>query len=174
MWQYNQSNELYHYGVPGMKWGTRRSRGAYQTAKTNFKVKKSAEIDNFNAYDKRGSSLALTKSSKIAKTNAFNRFNKSVKETDKARVGYKKAKQNYKADKKAYKEKVNKDNESYTKKQRTLDRTLFNKATEKRVNQYLNTGSSLKSARTKSYAEAGANTAAILLGAYGVYKIATR
>lgn len=36
MWTYNQTprpDELYHYGVPGMKWGHRRARNKEQSSK---------------------------------------------------------------------------------------------------------------------------------------------
>lgn len=37
MWQYNHTDELYHWGVPGMKWGRRKAKS---TTSTSTKVKK--------------------------------------------------------------------------------------------------------------------------------------
>ena len=34
MWQYKQTNELYHYGIPGMKWGHRKER--YPTSNRRY------------------------------------------------------------------------------------------------------------------------------------------
>lgn len=38
MWQYNYTNELYHYGVPGMKWGVRRNGGARNVTRLGRKA----------------------------------------------------------------------------------------------------------------------------------------
>lgn len=34
MWKYNNFDELYHYGVPGMRWGHRRAKNNVKTSKT--------------------------------------------------------------------------------------------------------------------------------------------
>lgn len=47
MWQYNHTDELYHYGIPGMRWGHRKrtnvdlineKRRAYDEAKRDYKT----------------------------------------------------------------------------------------------------------------------------------------
>ena len=43
MWQYNYSNELYHYGVLGMRWGVRKSRYYNEDGSLNERGKKKQE-----------------------------------------------------------------------------------------------------------------------------------
>lgn len=42
MWEYNNLNELYHYGIKGMKWGVHRKRPGYITARQSFRNARAA------------------------------------------------------------------------------------------------------------------------------------
>ena len=46
MWQYNYTDELYHYGVKGMKWGARRAASSDSVAAKNIRKKKVKEMSN--------------------------------------------------------------------------------------------------------------------------------
>ncbi len=57
MWQYNDSQELRHYGVVGMKWGKRRAASKYkkEATKANNSLKKKIPQMTINAYNKTAS-----------------------------------------------------------------------------------------------------------------------
>lgn len=70
MWQYTNSDELYHYGVIGMKWGVRR---AARKARSNERLAKKAQ-----KYDIK-SDKALRKSEKLHAKYDLETSNKAAK-----------------------------------------------------------------------------------------------
>lgn len=112
MWQYNYSNELYHYGVKGMKWGVRRAR--HPEISTAKRVYKDAKKDLRRAVrNERRSGLTAVGVNRLQKYGEMQnkRRDAEIKALD-AKVAYKVSKaknekQAAKAEFKAYKKAMN-------------------------------------------------------------------
>lgn len=90
------SNELYHYGVKGMKWGVRRAqrkeaRSAYRSAKDKAFRKYERDIHDIEKGYKRGQ--MLSKKDQAREAAVEKRYSSDVA---KAKSDYKQAKQNIK------------------------------------------------------------------------------
>lgn len=118
MWEYNQtieSDELYHYGVLGMKWGRRKARpikggqpssAAYlrmQKAKSNKKI---ASRSFNSAYRHDRSLIRRSQFDKEDNKRSSQELMKAAQKSYKADMEYKKAKKAYKSVKKHEKQKV--------------------------------------------------------------------
>lgn len=65
MWAYNYSNELYHHGILGMKWGHRKaiSNITEKLASTGRK-----KISDLNSHEKRNANLRIKNNKKYGKS----------------------------------------------------------------------------------------------------------
>ena len=66
MWQYNLTGELYHYGVPGMKWGVKRT---------------DRSLNRKNASDHKRKGLTVSQASRQAKIDKVRNKNQRPKDT---------------------------------------------------------------------------------------------
>lgn len=114
MWQYNYTDELYHYGVPGMRWGHRKAiqissssvgnaRARMKQAKAN---KKAANKKFDKAYRDSNSWILNSQFDKKDRQNRNKALIDAAEKSAKADSQYKKAKKAYKLAKKYEKQKV--------------------------------------------------------------------
>lgn len=171
----NNSNELYHYGVKGMKWGRRKAsyqntatsdlRKRYDAAKAQNKAAYKAYSKAYNkAYNRNIAMLSPVKKHREANNERWNEAANKAAESWEATRAYKQVKKERKTALKSTTKQLNKE-ASFK------DKLLYNDATRKKAAKYVvDNGMSVSEATKKANKEAIRNTA-VVLGAYGAVAV---
>lgn len=106
MWQYNYSDDLQHYGIPGMRWGHRKTRSSgnikvdeMHQKKAAYKQAKKEYNRAFNdAYNRSNDAYSFSKKRRQANEDRWNAARDKANLLKKAKSDYKTAKVNVKND----------------------------------------------------------------------------
>lgn len=163
-----QNNELYHYGVKGMKWGHRKKqlstsniRKKVDSAKADYKNAKKAYNNSFNkAYNRQATAFSPSKKQRQRNEERWDKAYDDANKLDSAKTAYKNAKRERKTA-------IRNTHRDITKNSSLGDKLIYNDATRKKAAKYVvDNNMSVAEATKKAKGEAKRNSA-IFLAAYG-------
>lgn len=93
MLAYNYYNELYHYGVPGMRWGVRKKSDEYITTRASYRKAKKEYNKSFNkAYKKAADGYSINENRRRKNDDRWNDAKKKAETLKKASDDFTKVK----------------------------------------------------------------------------------